>query len=86
MNVLDGLVIEITLEKGATGEQGGIGLLHEVSTHAPEKGATLDALPASVFISTFQLTHPRRVRLVLVVYAADVLEVSTHAPEKGATL
>ena len=56
-----------------------------VSIHAPTRGATLiDSTDRPVVIE-FQSTHPRGVRLYLLLVSCSDDDVSIHAPTRGAT-
>jgi len=56
---------------------------HSVSTHAPARGATLQAKAQEYLDTQFQPTHPHGVRHYRWNHIAP--HVSTHAPARGAT-
>ena len=59
--------------------------VRNISTHAPAWGATSYAT-AEGPLATFQLTHPRGVRLNTVRIVDFLNDISTHAPAWGATI
>ena len=60
-------------------------LCHDVSTHAPTRGATGVVLFLAVAPTSFQPTRPRGARLDAFSQRMASYTVSTHAPTRGAT-
>ena len=60
-------------------------LLTPISIHAPARGATFSAPPATSFSLLFQSTLPRGERRSFVSWGIFIFPISIHAPARGAT-